>query len=536
MEFLILVAVIWTPYIIILIKDILWNLHYWESKEYRFGRFFSHIYWDREERNRSPFVTYVKFICFCLASTLLVSPISAIAGIALTYIISIFELFSLFEKFLSYKLKPVDLFKWRNIAIIILLSLFLSLTITLTSLPFLILTRINQESINFSSIVEGIASGTSYPDIYLYLGIVTMIYIILDLSSPLLLTFLVFLTSPIGWIKNRIKIGQLKSKLSRHKREIHTVAVIGSHGKSTTKGFIYDALKNTYKVLQTNNTYSSMSNLANDIIYNLNKDTEIILVEAEAYHKNELTEIFKTIRPNFVVFTDLGLKHLEGFKSIKELKQEYSNALNKLPVDATLVYNAQNTHTNQVAKLFSGKKIPFKINNSNKLKNYIIPAIALVKEFGIDISHLKNNIKNVDFMEMELVNGDKGSIILMNNTEASYKTLLNNLKLTLSIQKKGGINRLFLITNGIHGLGKYKLSVYRKLIDKINNKVDYLITTDSILARIALKNNHKTQIIKTSNESEILYRVRENLSKNDIILIEGKLSYPIVESLRSQDS
>jgi UDP-N-acetylmuramyl pentapeptide synthase len=542
MEFITLIIIFWIPFVMIFIKDVLWNLHFWEIKEYRFGRFFSHLYWDRENENRKPFITYIKFLCFCLISTLLISPILAISGIALIYIISIFEVLSFSEKIISFDLKKVNLYKIRNIFILISISVFLSIVIASISIPFLLIDRIGSAPIDYMPSFLGSSTSAVYPDIYIYLGISTLIYLSLDLGSPIFLAFFVFITSPIGWLQNKYKAFKLQSLINR-RPNIIKVAIIGSQGKTTIKNFADHLIREHYSVLNLQNTHSSISTLSDDIFASLKPTHKIILMAVEAYHPNELTKIFKTLKPNITVFSDLNTHNIEGFKTIKLLREEYSKALTFVSENAVMLYNSKNKYIKEIAKPFSGKKIDvnklqdtLKIKHNRKhLEESLLTSINLALELGVDSKIILEKIHNTQiFEDLEHVQSDNNSLLLINNNEAGYKTLLSNLEYARKLQRKLKYNNLFLVTNGIHGLGKYKTRVYKELTDKINNKADFLITTDALLARYSLTNNHKTKIVKVRDESELIYRLRSFMDKNDIVLIEGKISHPVVETLRSQ--
>lgn len=129
MEFLVLIALFWLPPVVIFFRNIIWNLHLWEQKQYRLDRFISFIKWDYQPRNRNIKIYNIKFLVFSLTTTLVVSIYSSSIGVLLAYAIWVLEIFTILSKVFSGESEKITL-NIRN---------FLSLLILEHSQAFLLL-------------------------------------------------------------------------------------------------------------------------------------------------------------------------------------------------------------------------------------------------------------------------------------------------------------------------------------------------------------------------------------------------------------
>lgn len=106
------------------------------------------------------------------------------------------------------------------------------------------------------------------------------------------------------------------SKYYRKQLSIPIIGITGSNGKTTTKELVSSVLSKKYK------TYYTQGNLNNHIgvsltLLSIPNDCEIAVVEMGANHQNEIEFLCSLSRPNYVIITNIGRAHLEGFGGIK---------------------------------------------------------------------------------------------------------------------------------------------------------------------------------------------------------------------------
>jgi UDP-N-acetylmuramoyl-tripeptide--D-alanyl-D-alanine ligase len=111
--------------------------------------------------------------------------------------------------------------------------------------------------------------------------------------------------------------------LANHRRKklnIPVIAITGSNGKTTTKELCREVLLKKYKVKATT------GNLNNHIgvpitLLTTPIDTEILIVEMGANHQGEINALCHIAEPNYVMITNIGKAHLEGFGGVEGIKK-----------------------------------------------------------------------------------------------------------------------------------------------------------------------------------------------------------------------
>ena len=112
-------------------------------------------------------------------------------------------------------------------------------------------------------------------------------------------------------------------KLANHHRRNMTIpvlAITGSNGKTTTKELCRDVIQKIYK------TNATSGNLNNHIgvpltILKTELEHEFLIVEMGANHQGEIEALCHIAEPDYVMITNIGKAHLEGFGGIEGIKK-----------------------------------------------------------------------------------------------------------------------------------------------------------------------------------------------------------------------
>ena len=146
-------------------------------------------------------------------------------------------------------------------------------------------------------------------------------------------------------------------ELARHHRSmifvdgkpITIIGLTGTNGKTTTKELIREVLSVKYKVTATE------GNLNNNIgvpltLLNIDKETELAVVEMGASHPGDIKELVAIALPNYGLITNVGKAHLLGFGSfegVKSTKGELYDYIQRTGDKAFV--NVDNPHLVQMA-------------------------------------------------------------------------------------------------------------------------------------------------------------------------------------------
>jgi UDP-N-acetylmuramoyl-tripeptide--D-alanyl-D-alanine ligase len=174
-------------------------------------------------------------------------------------------------------------------------------------------------------------------------------------------------------VENVLKTLQHLAEYHRTEFDIPVLAITGTNGKTTTKELVNAVLSKKYK------TVCTKGNLNNHIgapltLLNIDKDTEIAIIEMGANHPGEIATLCEIVHPGFGLITNIGKAHLEGFGSedgVKRTKGELYDYIEKNrgiifynSDDATLATMAEKTQRTTLVKY--GKTIMgAEIDNEN---------------------------------------------------------------------------------------------------------------------------------------------------------------------------
>ncbi|MFA6519737.1 MAG: Mur ligase domain-containing protein [Candidatus Paceibacterota bacterium] len=134
---------------------------------------------------------------------------------------------------------------------------------------------------------------------------------------------------------------QMLGKVSEGKK---TVAVAGTHGKTTTTGMLASILRDAGA-----SPTAIVGSIVKDFGSNyLHGDSELFVVEACEY-KDHLLELF----PEVLVVNNIEWDHTDYFHSLEALQETFRKAIEKVPAGGAIITNPNNTN---IASLLSVAK------------------------------------------------------------------------------------------------------------------------------------------------------------------------------------
>ena len=113
-------------------------------------------------------------------------------------------------------------------------------------------------------------------------------------------------------------------QLAIYKRSLYhgpVIGITGSNGKTVVKEWLYQLLKNDYRITRSPKSYNSQIGVPLSV-WQLNEKTELAIFEAGISEVGEMQRLQPIIQPTIGVITYIGTEHGENFPSLEAKRAE----------------------------------------------------------------------------------------------------------------------------------------------------------------------------------------------------------------------
>jgi UDP-N-acetylmuramoyl-tripeptide--D-alanyl-D-alanine ligase len=154
-------------------------------------------------------------------------------------------------------------------------------------------------------------------------------------------TALVAVTIPLTmdaalWVMERVErrlsapfVAQAQRRLARVRPKV--VAVTGSYGKTSTKGYIAHLLSGSRAVVASPASFNNRLGLSRAINDHLVDGTEVFVAEMGTYGPGEIRELCRLFPPDIAVITTIGEAHLERMRNAATVLAAKSEITERAP-------------------------------------------------------------------------------------------------------------------------------------------------------------------------------------------------------------
>ena len=158
------------------------------------------------------------------------------------------------------------------------------------------------------------------------------------LLMPLLVPVANMIIRPLeNLIKHSYKVKSRKKLESM--KNLTVIGITGSYGKTSTKNFLYQILKNSYSVYSTPSSYNTPMGLSKVILKELKPEHQIFIAEMGAIRRGDIKEICDFVKPNIAVLTAIGDQHLLTFKTVENIKRTKFELIESLNENGKAYFN-----------------------------------------------------------------------------------------------------------------------------------------------------------------------------------------------------
>lgn len=321
---------------------------------------------------------------------------------------------------------------------------------------------------------------------------IVSIYLFLFLSFILPL-IAYFINMPVEKLINLRYINDAKRILRSHKNLI-TIGITGSYGKTSTKYFLNALLGEKFNTLMTPESYNTTMGVVKTIRNDLKATHEIFICEMGLMWLGDIAELCEIVQPNHAMLTSIGPQHLETMGSLENIINEkfeitrlinsengglvflnYDNEfirnreIDKKIIKYGLSENAQDYHAADITVSESGTDFSITVNaettrfstrllGAHNVQN-ITGAIAVAHTLGVEMKDLIRLVKKLEPVPHRLQIINRGNDIIIddafNSNPVGARAALDVLKMF------GGVK--FLVTPGMVELGEKGCELNKEL-------------------------------------------------------------------------
>ncbi|MCL2637332.1 MAG: UDP-N-acetylmuramoyl-tripeptide--D-alanyl-D-alanine ligase [Oscillospiraceae bacterium] len=389
-----------------------------------------------------------------------------------------------------------------------------------------------------------------YNDSVIWLVGLAPLFIPFSLLLPIIANII---NSPIEKLNNLRYINDAKRIIDNHKNLI-TIGITGSYGKTSTKFFLHKLLSVKYNTLMTPESFNTTLGVVKTIRNDLKATHEIFICEMGLKWLGDIKEICEIVKPRHSILTSIGPQHLETMKTLDNIINEKFEIVNAINTDDGMVFlNYDNEHiaSRKVEKnivrygLTAGNKdycasdisvsekgTAFTVNGvrfetrllgAHNVQN-ITGAIACANRLGIELKDLVLPVKRLEPVPHRLQIINKGTDIIIddafNSNPVGASSALDVLKAFNGLR--------ILVTPGMVELGEKEFELNKSFGFHAGECCDYAVLIgekQAVPIKAGLLENNfpdeKIHVFKTLNEGlEFVYKID---SEQKVILLENDL-------------
>lgn len=355
---------------------------------------------------------------------------------------------------------------------------------------------------------------------------------------------------PLLYVDDVLSALQELAKVVLKKRESSIVAVTGSLGKTTTKGFIHTLLKHKFKVSSSPGNSNSQIGLPLSVINHTSEEDEVIILEMGMTKPGHISRLIEIAPPDVAVVTTVALVHAEHFDSLEKIVEAKAEIF-RHPKTKLGIYSLNCDVGAILASRGSCKKRTFSISSDSdfsmevkedalwitengtpavKLPMLSVPgahnrhnflaAIAVARHYGLSWEEIQEAQASLELPERRLQAVEKNGVLFINDSynasEQSMKAALDFLQQT----KSGGRKIAFL--GGMVELGKFSEGCHRAVGKYALSKVDQMFCFgEDCLPIFEEWKAVNRPIVWAKNREELAVALSKEIRSGDVVLLKG---------------
>ena len=344
--------------------------------------------------------------------------------------------------------------------------------------------------------------------------------------------------------------------------DMKKIAVTGSVGKTTTRDFLFAAVSSTFVSGKNEKNYNSETGLPLTVLSFDSKMEAGITEMGTDRGMDEISRLADIVRPNVAVITNIGVSHIEFFKTRERIFEAKMGIANYFSEGNTLVVNADDDKLSSLKKenlpydvVFVGSEkalcevdymvsdvrekglegLMFTLSHDGKNYNVELPipgehnainaalAVAGANAIGVSIEDAIDGMKNMTTTgsRLKLINVGGFEII-----DDSYNAAPESMKSAVSTLMRGDGERKIAVLGDMNELGEESEKMHFGVgAFAAEKNPEYIITVGEKAKAIAdgaeSINSASTKVIRCNDLDGAFQAIKGIIKAGDLVLVKA---------------
>jgi len=228
------------------------------------------------------------------------------------------------------------------------------------------------------------------PEPLVVIQVIILLFAFSVMFIPVWVAVANMLVEPIYDLAKQLTYLKAKWHIQKHCPNLKIVLVAGSYGKTTTKNFVYELIRYTYRTQIIPGNINTAIGLSKWVLRHLDHHTQILIAEADGYDAEEYIATGSVLPADYLILTNVGDQHLERFGSRENLAKALLQLLLSTKTTAKIILSRDTLQEYQ----------SWKIN----LVNRLTPRTILSAELNDKLSYQGKTLKGKHLSESNQTN------------------------------------------------------------------------------------------------------------------------------------
>lgn len=146
--------------------------------------------------------------------------------------------------------------------------------------------------------------------------------------------------------------------------DIPIIGITGSVGKTSTKEFVASVLEQKYKTLKTEGNFNNEIGVPLTLL-KIREEHEVAVVEMGINHFGEMRRLGRMVRPNMMLFTNIGDSHIEFLGSRDGILKAKTEVFEEMDEHSVVILNGEDDKLNTIESVHDKKPIRYGMSSTS---------------------------------------------------------------------------------------------------------------------------------------------------------------------------